>query len=105
MEAEPSKADLPKRKRPWFQFSLRALLIAAGALSLLAVGRMSGMSDYEVLRIVRIVYLAVTIVLVAATLTWIVRLLIRRRFSLLEMMLFVSWSAVVCSVLVGMWRD
>jgi hypothetical protein len=28
MEAEPSKADPPKRKRRWFQFSLRTLLIA-----------------------------------------------------------------------------
>jgi hypothetical protein len=27
MEAEPSKADLPKRKRRWYQFSLRTLLI------------------------------------------------------------------------------
>jgi hypothetical protein len=27
MEAEPSKADPPKRKRRWFQFSLRTLLI------------------------------------------------------------------------------
>ena len=27
MEAEPSKADSPKRKRRWFQFSLRTLLI------------------------------------------------------------------------------
>jgi hypothetical protein len=27
MEAEPPKADLPKRKRRWFQFRLRTLLI------------------------------------------------------------------------------
>jgi hypothetical protein len=27
MEAEPIKAALPKRKRRWFQFSLRTLLI------------------------------------------------------------------------------
>jgi hypothetical protein len=27
MEAEPPKADLPKRKRRWYQFSLRTLLI------------------------------------------------------------------------------
>jgi hypothetical protein len=105
MEAEPPKADLPHRKRRCFQFRLRTLLIGAGALSLLAVARMSGMSDYEVVRIVRIVYLAVTIALVAATLAWIVRLLVRRRFSLLEMVLFVSWSAVVCCLIVSMWRD
>jgi hypothetical protein len=28
MDSEPPKADLPKRKRRWFQFSLRTLLIA-----------------------------------------------------------------------------
>jgi hypothetical protein len=27
MEVEPSRADSPKRKRRWFQFSLRSLLI------------------------------------------------------------------------------
>jgi hypothetical protein len=27
MQPEPPKADLPKRKRRWFQFSLRTLLI------------------------------------------------------------------------------
>jgi hypothetical protein len=27
MEAEPPKAESPKRKRRWFQFSLRTLLI------------------------------------------------------------------------------
>jgi hypothetical protein len=27
MESEPPKADLPKRRRRWFQFSLRSLLI------------------------------------------------------------------------------
>ena len=27
MESEPSKAKPPKRKRRWFQFSLRTLLI------------------------------------------------------------------------------
>jgi hypothetical protein len=27
MEAEPHKADRPKRKRRWFQFSLRTLLV------------------------------------------------------------------------------
>ena len=27
MEAEPPKADPPKRKRRWFQFSLRTLMI------------------------------------------------------------------------------
>jgi hypothetical protein len=32
MEAEPSKADLPKRKRSRFQFRLRTLLIALLAL-------------------------------------------------------------------------
>jgi hypothetical protein len=29
MQTEPSKADPPKRKRRWFQFSLRSLLIFA----------------------------------------------------------------------------
>ena len=28
MEAEPTKAEPPKRKRRWFQFSLRTLMIA-----------------------------------------------------------------------------
>jgi hypothetical protein len=27
MQTEPPKADAPKRKRRWFQFSLRSLLI------------------------------------------------------------------------------
>ena len=27
MEAEPPKSDSPKRKRRWFQFSLRTLLV------------------------------------------------------------------------------
>jgi hypothetical protein len=30
MEAEPSNADPPKRKRRWYQFSLRTLLIVVG---------------------------------------------------------------------------
>jgi hypothetical protein len=33
MEAEPSKADPPKRKRRWFQFSLRTLLIGVTLLA------------------------------------------------------------------------
>ena len=35
MQAEPSKAEPPKRKRRWFQFSLRTLLIG---VTLLAIG-------------------------------------------------------------------
>jgi hypothetical protein len=35
MEAEPLKADQPKRKRRWFQFSLRTLMIAT---AIIAVG-------------------------------------------------------------------
>jgi hypothetical protein len=27
MQTEPSKADPPKRKRRWFQFSLRTLML------------------------------------------------------------------------------
>jgi hypothetical protein len=33
MEAEPPKADPPKRKRRWFQFSLRSLLIGVTLLA------------------------------------------------------------------------
>ena len=33
MEAEPQKADPPKRKRRWFQFSLRTLLIGVTLLA------------------------------------------------------------------------
>jgi hypothetical protein len=33
MEAEPPKADLPKRKRRWLQFSLRTLMIAVALLA------------------------------------------------------------------------
>ena len=33
MKAEPSKADPPKRKRHWFQFSLRMLLIVVTLLA------------------------------------------------------------------------
>ena len=33
MEAEPPKADPPKRKRRWFQFSLRTLMIVVVVLS------------------------------------------------------------------------
>ena len=33
MDAEPTKADPPKRKRRWFQFSLRTLLIAVTVLA------------------------------------------------------------------------
>jgi hypothetical protein len=35
MEAEPPQADLPKRKRRWFQFSLRTLLIGVTVLAAL----------------------------------------------------------------------
>ena len=35
MQTEPSKADPPKRKRRWFQFSLRTLMIG---VTLLAIG-------------------------------------------------------------------
>jgi hypothetical protein len=34
MEAEPPKADLPKRKRRWFQFSLRTLLILTAIVAI-----------------------------------------------------------------------
>ena len=34
MQTEPSKAEPPKRKRRWFQFSLRTLLIAVTMLSI-----------------------------------------------------------------------
>jgi hypothetical protein len=34
MQAEPPKADPPKRKRRWFQFSLRSLLIVVTALAI-----------------------------------------------------------------------
>jgi hypothetical protein len=34
MEAEPPKADLPKRKRRWYQFSLRTLLVVTVILAL-----------------------------------------------------------------------
>jgi hypothetical protein len=33
MEAEPRKADPPKRKRRWFQFSLRTLMIGVTVLA------------------------------------------------------------------------
>jgi hypothetical protein len=33
MEAEPPKAEPPKRKRRWFQFSLRMLLIGVTLLA------------------------------------------------------------------------
>jgi hypothetical protein len=36
MEAESLKAEPPKRKRRWFQFSLRTLLIAVTVVALLA---------------------------------------------------------------------
>jgi hypothetical protein len=35
MEAEPTKADPPKRKRHWFQFSLRTLMIGIAILAIL----------------------------------------------------------------------
>jgi hypothetical protein len=35
MEAEPPKADLPKRRRRWFQFSLRTLLITTVILAII----------------------------------------------------------------------
>jgi hypothetical protein len=34
MEAEPTKVDVPKRKRRWFQFSLRTLMIAVTLLAM-----------------------------------------------------------------------
>jgi hypothetical protein len=34
MDAEPPKADPPKRKRRWFQFSVRTLLIGVTVLSM-----------------------------------------------------------------------
>ena len=34
METEPSKAEPPKRKRHWFQFSLRTLFVAMTILAL-----------------------------------------------------------------------
>ena len=37
MQAEPSKAEPPKRKRRWFQFSLRTLMIGALVVALLLV--------------------------------------------------------------------
>jgi hypothetical protein len=33
MQTEPSKADPPKRKRRWFQFSLRTLLILTAVVA------------------------------------------------------------------------
>src|ERR1700686_4232221 len=35
MEADPPKADPPKRKRRWFQFSLRSLMIVVTLLAVL----------------------------------------------------------------------
>jgi hypothetical protein len=35
MESEPPKADPPKRKHRWFQFSLRTLLIVVTLLAIL----------------------------------------------------------------------
>jgi hypothetical protein len=34
MQTEPSKAEPPKRKRGWFQFSLRTLLIGVMLMAL-----------------------------------------------------------------------
>ena len=41
MQTEPPKADPPKRKRRWFQFSLRSLLILVTLLAVVCgyVGR------------------------------------------------------------------
>ena len=36
MQTEPPEANLPKRKRRWFQFSLRTLLIVVTVLALLS---------------------------------------------------------------------
>ena len=36
MQSEPFKAEPPKHKRRWFQFSLRTLMIGVGVLLLLA---------------------------------------------------------------------
>ena len=33
MEAEPTRAELPRRKRRWFQFSLRTLMIVVTLLA------------------------------------------------------------------------
>ena len=38
MQTEPSKADPPKRKRRWFQFSLRTLLIGVTLLAVACWG-------------------------------------------------------------------
>jgi uncharacterized membrane protein len=38
MDAEPPKADLPKGKRRWFQFSLRTLLIVVTLLAISSAG-------------------------------------------------------------------
>jgi hypothetical protein len=38
MEAEPSKAEPPKRKRRWFQFSLRTLMIVVTLLAVAVAG-------------------------------------------------------------------
>ena len=35
MEPEPSKVEPPRRKRRWFQFSLRTLLIVVALLAVL----------------------------------------------------------------------
>jgi hypothetical protein len=35
MEAEPPKADAPNRKRRWFQFSLRTLMIVVALVAML----------------------------------------------------------------------
>ena len=47
MEAEPIKTDPPKRKRRWFQFSLRTLLIGVTLLAAVCgyIGR-----QYEIVR-------------------------------------------------------
>ena len=44
MQTEPPKADPPKRKRRWFQFSLRTLLIFTLISRLPAAGWGAGLS-------------------------------------------------------------
>jgi DsbC/DsbD-like thiol-disulfide interchange protein len=47
MQTEPPKADQPKRKRRWFQFSLRTLLVCVGSILLSACDRGGGETRYH----------------------------------------------------------
>ena len=47
MQAEPPKAEPPKRKRRWFQFSLRTLMIG---VTLLAVGCWAVVNRQQLIR-------------------------------------------------------